>query len=287
MSNPAVQEFVYDVVDRLFTEHPQLAYIKWDCNAVIYNAYSPTNPHQSHLYVDYVHGLYNVLDRLRTKYPTVPIMLCSGGGGRIDYGVLRYFTEFWPSDNTDGIERVFIQWSYSFFFPANAICNHVTDWGKQSLKFRTDVAMMGKLGYDIVVSKLDGHELAFSQQVLQNYARLKDIIYHGDLFRLVSPYRSDRDIASLVYVNENQDKAVWFTYLVGNRYQAGSNGAIRMRGLDPTKKYRIQEINIYPGTSTTISQQSLSGDYLINYGFDPLLDVQRPSVVLELTESTP
>ena len=287
MSNPVVQEFVYDVVDRLFTEHPQLAYIKWDCNAVIYNAYSPTNPHQSHLYVDYVHGLYNVLDRLRTKYPTVPIMLCSGGGGRIDYGVLRYFTEFWPSDNTDGIERVFIQWCYSFFFPAIAACNHVTDWGKQSLKFRTDVAMMGKLGYDIVVSKLDGHELAFSQQVLQNYARLKDIIYHGDLFRLVSPYRSDRDIASLVYVNENQDKAVWFTYLVGNRYQAGSNGAIRMRGLDPTKKYRIQEINIYPGTSATISQQSLSGDFLITYGFDPLVDIQRPSVVLELTESTP
>jgi alpha-galactosidase len=288
MSNPVVQEFVYDVVDRLFTEQPRLAYIKWDCNAVIYNAYSPTNSHQSHLYVDYVHGLYNVLDRLRTKYPTVPIMLCSGGGGRVDYGVLRYFTEFWPSDNTDGIERVFIQWNYSFFFPAIATCNHVTDWGKQSLKFRTDVAMMGKLGYDIVVAKLNENELLFSQQVLQTYARLKDIIYHGDLFRLVSPYRSDRDIASLVYVNENQDKAVWFTYLIGNRYLAGSNGVIPMKGLNPTKKYRIQEINVYPGTdtSTIIFQQSLSGDYLMTYGFDPRVDVQRPSVVLELTEFT-
>jgi alpha-galactosidase len=288
MSNPVVQEFVYDVVDRLFTEQPRLAYIKWDCNAVIYNAYSPTNSHQSHLYVDYVHGLYNVLDRLRTKYPTVPIMLCSGGGGRVDYGALRYFTEFWPSDNTDGIERVFIQWNYSFFFPAIATCNHVTDWGKQSLKFRTDVAMMGKLGYDIVVAKLNENELLFSQQVLRTYARLKDIIYHGDLFRLVSPYRSDRDIASLVYVNENQDKAVWFTYLIGNRYLAGSNGVIPMKGLNPTKKYRIQEINVYPGTdtSTIIFQQSLSGDYLMTYGFDPRVDVQRPSVVLELTEFT-
>ncbi|CAF2055119.1 unnamed protein product [Rotaria magnacalcarata] len=135
MSNEAVREFVYDVVDRLFTQHQKLAYIKWDCNAVIYNAYSATNPHQSHLYVDYVRGLYSVLDRLRKKYPSVSIMLCSGGGGRIDYGVLQYFTEFWPSDNTDGLERIFIQWSYSFFFPAISICNHVTDWGKQSLKF--------------------------------------------------------------------------------------------------------------------------------------------------------
>jgi alpha-galactosidase len=213
-------------------------------------------------------------------------MLCSGGGGRIDYGVLKYFTEFWPSDNTDGIERVFIQWSYSFFFPAITSCNHVTDWGKQSFKFRTDVAMMGKLGYDIVVSKLDENELVFSQQVLQSYTRLKDIIWHGDLFRLVSPYRSDRDIASLIYVNENQDRAIWFTYLVGNRYRAGSNGVIRVKGLNPTKRYTIQEINIYPGTdnSKIISANSLSGDYLMTYGFDPMVDVQRPSVVLELIE---
>jgi alpha-galactosidase len=286
LSNPVVQEFVHDIVDRLFTEHPSLAYIKWDCNAVIYNAYSATNAHQSHLYVDYVNGLYSVLDRLRTKYPSVPIMLCSGGGGRIDYGALKYFTEFWASDNTDGLERIFIQWSYSFFFPAIATCNHVTDWGKQSLKFRTDVAMMGKLGYDIVVDKLDENELAFSQEVLRTYARVKDIIWHGDLFRLVSPYRSDRDVASLMYVNEKQDKAIWFNYLINNRYRAGSNGAIRLKGLNPMKTYTIQEINIYPDTdnSTIIYQNSLSGDYLMIYGFDPMVNVQRPSVVLELTE---
>ncbi|CAF3610684.1 unnamed protein product [Rotaria sp. Silwood1] len=285
MSNQAVQDFVYDVVDRLFTEHPKLAYIKWDCNAVIYNAYSTTNSHQSHLYVDYVHGLYSVLDRLRKKYPSVSIMLCSGGGGRIDYGILQYFTEFWPSDNTDGLERIFIQWSYSFFFPAITMCNHVTDWGKQSLKFRTDIAMMGKLGYDIVVSKLDENELIFSQQVLNNYARLKDIIWHGDLFRLVSPYRQDHDIASLMFVNENQDKALWFTYLINNRYRAGSNRVIRLNGLDPMRTYTIQEINIYPGTdnSTIIFQNSLSGDYLMTFGFNPMVDVQRPSVVLEMT----
>jgi alpha-galactosidase len=162
----------------------------------------------------------------------------------------------------------------------------VTDWGKQSLKFRTDVAMMGKLGYDIVVSKLDENELLFSQQVLQSYTQLKDIIWHGDLFRLISPYRPNGDLASLIYVNEHQDKALWFTYLFSYRYQARSNGAIRLKGLDSTKMYTIQEINIYPGTnrSTIISVNSLSGDYLMTYGFDPMINAQRPSVVLELTE---
>ncbi|CAF2947678.1 unnamed protein product [Rotaria sp. Silwood2] len=285
MSNQEVQEFVYNTVDRLFTKHPMLAFVKWDCNSVIYNAYSKSNSHQSHLYIDYVHGLYNVLDRLRNKYPTIPMMLCSGGGGRVDYGALQYFTEFWPSDNTDGVERVFIQWNYSFFFPAIATCNHVTDWGKQSLKFRTDVAMMGKLGYDIVVSKLNSDELLFSQQVLRTYTRLKNTIWYADLYRLVSPYRAESDIASLMYVNDKQNHGVWFTYLIRNRYRAGSTRSIRLKGLDPIKIYKLQEINIYPGTnnSTIINQNSLSGDYLMTFGFNPMVNKERTSVVIELT----
>jgi alpha-galactosidase len=260
-----------------------VSYLKWDCNSVIYNAYSTSNPHQSHLYVDYVHGLYSVIGRLRTKYPTIPMMLCSGGGSRVDYGVLQYFTEFWPSDNTDGLERVFIQWSYSFFFPSIAICNHVTNWGQQPLKFRTDVAMMGKLGYDMPVSKLSASDLLFTQQALQLYARLKDTIWHGDLFRLVSPYQSGNDLASLIYVNETQNHAVWFSYLVNNRYRAGSSRPIRLKGLDPSKTYRLQEVNIYPSTdnSTFINEINLSGDYLMTVGFDPMVNAQRTSVIIE------
>ncbi|CAF3687802.1 unnamed protein product, partial [Adineta steineri] len=283
LTNPAVQDFVYSTIDGMFTKHPMVAYVKWDCNSVIYNAYSSTNPHQSHLYIDYVRSLYNILNRLRNKYPTIPMMLCSGGGGRVDYGALQYFTEFWPSDNTDALERIFIQWSYSFFFPAIATCNHVTDWGKQSLKFRTDVAMMGKLGYDIVVSELDSNELLFSQQALQIYDRLKDTIWHGDLFRLVSPYRSGNDVASLIFVNEQRDHAVWFTYLINNRYRAGTSRPIRLKGIDPTKIYKFQEINIYPGTDnlTVVYLNNLSGDYLMTFGFDPMVNIQRPSVIIE------
>lgn len=285
LTNPKVQDFVYSVVDDIMTKNPTLSYIKWDCNAVIYNAFSATNPNLSHLYVDYVQGLYKVMERLRTKYPTLPMMLCSGGGGRVDYGALRYFTEFWPSDNTDGLERVFIQWNYSYFFPAIATCNHVTDWGKQPIKFRTDVAMMGKIGYDIVVSKLDEKELEFSQQALKTYDQIKDVVWHGDLFRLVSPYEAD--LASLMYVNEAKDKAVWFSYLTKNRYRAGSVAPLRLKGLDPAKKYAIRELNVYPGTKSSINNtpQVYSGNYLMTIGFNPNVDTRRTSVVLELSES--
>jgi alpha-galactosidase len=181
LSNPKVQDFVYGIVDSLFIKNPGLAYIKWDCNAVIYNAYSSyLKKDQSHLYIDYGRGLYNVMERVRAKYPKVPMMLCSGGGGRVDYGALKYFTEYWPSDNTEPLERVFIQWEYSYFFPAIASANHVTNWGKEPIKYRVDVAMMGRLGFDIVVSKLTDQELNFCHEAIKNYDALKDVIWHGD-----------------------------------------------------------------------------------------------------------
>jgi len=283
LSNPVVQEFVYDTLDGMLTKHSMVSYIKWDCNSVIYNAYSTSIRHQSHLYIDYVRALYNIMGRLRTKYPTVPMMLCSAGGGRVDYGVLQYFTEFSLSDNSDGLERVFMQWSYSFFYPSIATCDGVASQGQQPLKFRTDVAMMGKLDYGLLVSKLNPTDLLFSQQAIQTYKRLKDTIWHGDLFRLVSPYGMGNDVASLIYVNQTQNHAVWFSYLVNNRYRAGTSRPIRVKGIDPNKKYRLQEVNIYPGTdnSTIINAINLSGDYLMTVGFDPMVNAQRSSVIIE------
>jgi alpha-galactosidase len=171
LANPEVQDFVFGVIDGLFTKNPTLSFIKWDCNAITYNAHSMylerAGKPQTQLYVDYVKGLYMVLERIRVKYPKVPMMLCSGGGGGVDYEALKYFTEFWVSDNTDPLERVFMQWEYSYFYPAIAQCNHITDWSKVGIKYKTDVPMMGKMGYDIVVSKLDEKELALAKTHLK------------------------------------------------------------------------------------------------------------------------
>ena len=114
LTNPKVQDYVFGVVDGLMTKYPGIAYFKWDCNSPITNIFSNyEGKNQSKLYIDYVKGLYSVLDRIAAKYPDLPMMLCSGGGGRTDYKGLEYFTEMWPSDNTDPIERLFIQWGYS------------------------------------------------------------------------------------------------------------------------------------------------------------------------------
>jgi alpha-galactosidase len=285
LTNPKVQEFVYSTVDGMLTTNPGIAFIKWDCNRMMTNAYSVyLKDKQSHLYIDYVNSLYGVLDRLRQKYPHLPIMLCSGGGGRVDYGALRYFTEFWASDNTDPLERIYIQWGYSYFFPAIAVCNHITSMGKQSLKFRTDVAMMGKMGYDIQVNELSESELKFSQDAIANYRRLSDLIWHGDLYRLVSPYEGNR--AVLMYVNTAKDKAVLFAYTLNSRTGESFN-RVRLQGLDPAKTYKIREINVSNegrrfGPSE--SGRSYTGEYLMKIGLNAGSASPLTSSVYEITE---
>lgn len=283
LTNPLVQDFVYQVVDGLMTRNPGIAFFKWDCNRMMTNAYSPyLKDQQSHLYIEYVNGLYSVLDRIRQKYPHLPMMLCSGGGGRVDYGALKYFTEFWASDNTDAVERVYIQWGYSNFFPAISVCNHITSWGRQSLKFRTDVAMMGKMGYDIPVHELSDKDLAFSQEAIRSYKNLKEVIWRGDLYRLVSPYESNR--AVLLTVNSNKDKAVLFSYTLNARY--GENfDPVKLQGLDPARSYTVKEINKYPGIRTVFFTESAtySGDFLMKNGIPVTSGEALSSAVFEIT----
>jgi alpha-galactosidase len=284
LTNPEVQEFVYNVVDGMLTKYPGIAFIKWDCNRMMTNAYSVyLKDKQSHLYIDYVSNLYNILGKLREKYPHLPVMLCSGGGGRVDYGALKYFTEFWASDDTDPLERVYIQWGYSYFFPSFAVCNHITSWGKQSLKFKTDVAMMGKMGYDIPVNELTDKELKFSQEAITNYKRLSEVIWHGDLYRLISPYEENR--AVLMYVNDSKSKAVLFAYTLNSRFGETFN-RVRLQGLDPSKRYKIQEINVSPEgrrLGSSENGKNYTGDYLMKVGINAGTGSPLSSTVYEIT----
>jgi alpha-galactosidase len=285
LTNPKVQDFVFSVVDDIMTKSPGVAFIKWDCNRSMTNAYSPyLKDKQSHLYINYTRSLYKVLQRIRAKYPTLPIMLCAGGGGRADYGALKYFTEFWPSDNTDALERVFIQWGYSYFFPSKTITSHITSMGKQSLKFKTDVAMMGKMGYDIRVNNFTPQELKFSNEAVKTYKRISSVIWQGDLYRLVSPYDADR--AVLMYVSENTSRAILFNYLLNTRRKDIFN-KVQLQGLDPNKKYRFKEINLFPDTKSTQPENDkvFTGQYLMDIGLNLSPRVTAlTSNVFELTE---
>ncbi|RYG65146.1 melibiase, partial [bacterium] len=232
LSNPQVREWMFQTVNGILKSNPGITYIKWDCNRSITQPGSPylSADKQSHLWIDYEKSLLNVFERLARSNPNVEIMMCSSGGGRVDYGSLRFAHEVWPSDNTDPVARVRMQWSYNQFFPTNILSSHVTHWGGRPLKFAFDVAMSARLGMDIDVSKLSAEDKEFSRNALITYKSFRDIVQMGDLYRLESPYTSAR--ASQVSVAPDKSRAVLFAW----QLKDGSTSNLILQGLDPAKR---------------------------------------------------
>ena len=287
LSNPAVQEFVFSVVDRLMTAHPDIAYIKWDDNMTLYNYGSTFLPadRQSHLYIEYHRGMDKVLRRIQEKYPRLVMQSCASGGGRVNYGVLPYYDEFWTSDNTDALQRIYMQWGVSNFYPAVAMASHVSaspnhQTGRNvPLKLRFDVAMSGRLGLELQPSKMTGKEKEFARRAIADYKEIRPIVQQGDLYRLISPY-DKTGYASLMYVAPEKDRAVWFVYKLEHFLNMPSP-AFRMAGLDPGKRYRITELNV-DGKPVPQDGKTFSGAFLMENGLEFTVGKEYASRVLEL-----
>lgn len=161
---------------------------------------------------------------------------------------------------------------------------HVTNWGKQPIKLKTDVASMGKLGYDVDVSHMGENDIEFVQSAVNNYNGFKDVVLHGNQFRLSSPYKNP--YASFLYVDKDRSKAIMFNYLTSNRFmERYSKRPIKLKGLAPDKRYKIKELNLYPGTETVMDESEIyTGDFLMKVGINPEIDVKRTSVVLSVSE---
>ena len=290
MTNPEVQDFVFSIVDDLLTKHPEIAYIKWDANASIQNCGSPYLDQTakrsnsaygltSNLYVDYHLGLVKTLERIRAKYPNVVIQNCASGGGRANYGLMPYFDEFWVSDNNDALQRVYIQWGTSYFFPSNAMAQHIGGspylmTGRTTpIKFRCDVAMSGRLGMELQPAHMTDEERAQCTIAFRDYKALRELIQLGNLYRLVSPYEpvpvvEKQQVASLMYVNDAKDHAVLFAYGLSSFMKQASR-RIRLAGLDPDKHYTLHERNVRVGEQPSeLDGKSFSGAYLMSVGLN-------------------
>ena len=345
MTNPEVQDFAFDIVDKLLSKQvdklldhanssstrqlvnssTDISYIKWDANASIQNCGSLHLPmaKQSNLYVDYHLGLLKVLQRIREKYPDVVIQDCASGGGRANYGLLPYFDEFWASDNTDALQRVYIQWGTSLFFPANAMAchiNHCPYWNTGGrtipIKFRCDVAMSGRLGIELQPKDMTDEERLQVQTCFKDYKEIRDVVQTGDLYRLVSPY-DNKGVAALMYsltpnpspkergvyrpaIDGNNDsngnhspllgrgaggEAVLFVYKTQNYYNQPLP-RIRLAGLDPDKTYTLIEKNVRAYKEPcALSGKQFTGRFLMDVGIEVPLWEDYASRVFELNSS--
>lgn len=274
LANPEVQDFAFDIVDNLMTKYPEIAYIKWDANMAIMNHGSNylTKDNQSHMYIEYHKGFEKVCQRIREKYPDLVIQACASGGGRANYGYLPYFDEFWVSDNTDALQRVYMQWGTSYFFPAIAMASHISAAPNHQtfrtipLKYRIDVAMSGRLGMEIQPKNMTDEEKDLCRKAIADYKKIRPVVQFGDIYRLISPY-DKLGVASLMYISDVKDKAVfywWKTEHFVNQHLP----RVTMAGLDPEKKYKVMELNRIDNVPLEFEGKVFSGAYLMANGLE-------------------
>jgi alpha-galactosidase len=191
-------------------------------------------------------------------------MLCSGGGGRVDYGALKYFNEFWPSDNTDPVALVAMQWDYSYFFPMMAIASHVTHWGHRPMHFACSVAMSARFGMDLDLTKLSAQDKAVCAGAITAYKKIRAVTAFGDLYRLENPYQGFR--GAINFVSPNKLRAVVFAF----QLEDGQPSPVHPQGLDPAKRYTVRELNPAPGRAALPQEgKTFTGEELMRDGIVP------------------
>lgn len=276
-----VRDFEVGVVDRVLGAAAGTSYIKWDANRPVTDPGSSALPadRQSNAWVDWVHATWEVMQRVADGHPDIELMLCASGGGRTDHGTLRWFHEFWTSDNTDPVTRVRMQWACGHWFPASAMAAHVTAWGGRPLPFACAVALSGRFGFDLDLDALDDESLAICRQAVTTARRTQDLVQHGRLVRLVSPVDGpDRSRAALGFVAPGRERAVVFCYQLDD--PVSPPPVLRITGLDPAADYRVQTTDLQgaPDDLGILSGADLAGGAL------PWRPDRRTSAsILELT----
>lgn len=289
MTNPEVREAIFKQICKVLDDAKGLSYIKWDANAEIMNpgsAYLPADK-QSNFWFEFQKGSYELFSMVRKRYPKVVIQACASGGGRAELGALGYADEFWASDNTDARQRIFIQWGQQQYCPASAMACHVTVVPSHQtrrvtpLKYRFDVAMSGRLGFELHPKNMTAEEVEFAKKAVAEYKTFREVVQHGDLYRLASPY--ENDYASIMYTTEDKKKAVVFVWGLNRLCSGNFPAPIFLDGLDESLVYSIREINkLGDHSHSFIDGQKLGGDLLKKQGIFVALAPEYDSAVFVL-----
>lgn len=258
LTNPEVIQFIIGFIDRLLSEN-EISYIKWDMNRALGECGSPFLPKEEFQSIWYRHvqGFYSIIEALRKKHPHVEFEACASGGGRVDYGCMSRFDEFWTSDNTDPVDRLTIQEMYSMFYPPKYMRAWITDaadneYRRVPLRFKAHCAMCGSLGIGMNLNRLHEEEEKELAGYVEQYKEMRDIIQFGRLTRLASCTKDD--FHALSY--DRGGDAVLFAFLL-----------LRPRG---KYEYRIRMTNLEADAVYCVTldgeQIRKSGAYLMNHG---------------------
>lgn len=259
LTRQEVCDYIVSALSNMLNSAP-ISYVKWDMNRNITEMGSrvlPANRMQE-LPHRYMLGLYSVLERLTKAFPDVLFEGCSGGGGRFDAGMLPYFPQYWTSDDTDAIERLYIQHGTSFVMPACTMSAHVSAVPNHQvhrttpIETRGHVAMVGQFGYELDLNKLSEKEIETVRQQIQEYKAIRKTVHYGNMYRLRSPFEGDN--TAWEYVSQDGKQVVLMYCTIHARVLKGMT-QVRMEGLDPAACY--QDAN---------TGEIYDGDFLMNVG---------------------
>jgi alpha-galactosidase len=257
---PEVQEFVIDAITKILNS-ANISYVKWDHNRAINETPSPAANHA------YMLGMYRVFDTLTSRFPDILWEGCASGGGRFDPGILQYFPQVWTSDDTDAVERIFIQMGTSLVYPASAMGAHVSAVPNHQtgravpLTFRAHVAMMGgSFGFELDPLKMRPDEKDAVPELIALAEKVNPIVLKGDMWRLSLPEESNWP--AVLFISEDGARAVLFFFQLSPNVNH-TMPRVRLQGLDPGAMYRLDEQGPYSGdTLMNLGlQYSFSSDY--------------------------
>ena len=285
MARDDVKEYIFDSLDKVLAAN-NIRFIKWDMNRHFAEPGWPEVPanEEKEIWVKYVTNVYEIIDRLRAKYPQLEIESCSGGGGRVDLGILQRVEEVWTSDNTEAFDRLGIQEGFSFAYSPKVMMDWVTDVPNMNgrstpLKYRFLVAMQGSLGIGSNLNRWSNADFELATKMVDYYKRIRGTVQEGKLYRLFSP--REGSLTANEYVSQDGKQAVLFAFLHSQQYLRPVP-TIYLRGLDEGAVYRLQPMD----HKLVERQEMLSGAYLMNHGLNLRLrgDFDSTSILLERVE---
>lgn len=242
-SKKEVREYIGDMLENLLAEVP-VSYIKWDLNRTFSEVFSNGNDreYQGKVCHKYILGVYELYERLTSRFPHVLFESCASGGARFDPGMLYYAPQGWTSDDTDAIERLKIQYGTSMVYPVSCMGSHVSASPNHQtnrvtpIETRADVAYFGTFGYELDLLKLDEEDKAEIRRQIAFMKEKRDLIQKGTFYRLKSPFEGNE--TAWMIVSEDQKKALVGYYRVMQPVNVGFK-RLKLKGLKEDICYKV------------------------------------------------
>lgn len=267
---PQVQEYIVGFLDKLLREN-DIAFLKWDANRNFSEPGWPQVPpdEQKKIWVSYGEGYYHVLSTIRQRFPKLEIESCSGGGGRVDLGVMHLTDEIWTSDNTDPFDRLLIQDGFTYAYTPAVMMAWVTDspnWvnGRSTaLTYRFLSSMQGSLGVGADLNKWTPADFATAKRMIADYKQIRAMVQQGVLYRLASP-RDGSNFSSTESVAPDRTSAVVFAFLHSQQMRYPSP-TVHLEGLNPNTVYEVRYIG---GKPAPLTPRRASGAFWMQHGIN-------------------